>query len=146
MRLIVRTERGRLDPPGLQGLTDGGGAVEAQVAGRLQVAAHLQDQILDRGLGPLDRPGEARPIGPIDAVQALAVGVVDPMVDRRGAHVKLSGDIVVRAAVADGLDHGTATGGVSVSLLMVRPFPEVAFPTSLRRKRSGCGGTWLFGM
>ena len=52
------------------------------------------------------------------------------MVDRRGAQVKLSGDIVVRAAVADGLDHGTATGGVSVSWLMVRPVPEVAFPRS----------------
>jgi hypothetical protein len=60
--------------------------------------------------------------------------------------MKLSGDIVVRAAVADGLDDGTATGGVSVSLLMVRPFPEVAFPSNLRRERSGCGGTWLFGM
>jgi hypothetical protein len=90
--------------------------------------------------------GGARPFGPIDSVEALAVGVVDPMVDRRGTHVELPGDIVVRAAATDGLDHGTATGGFSVSLLMLRPFQEVAFPTSLRRECSGCGGTWLFGM
>jgi hypothetical protein len=130
----------------LQALADDGGAVEAQVAGRLQVATHLQDQVLDRGVGPLDRLGEARPIGPIDTVQALALGEVDPMVDRRGAHVELPGDIVVRAAAPDGLDHGSATGGFSISLLMVHPFQEFAFPTSLRRERSGCGGTWLFGM
>ena len=127
MRLIVRTDGRRLDPAGLEGLTDRGGPVEAQVAGRLQLAAHLQDQVLDRGLGPLGGAGDARPIGPIDAVQALAVGVVDPMVDRRGAHVELAGDLVVRAAAADGLDHGPATGGFPVSLLMVRPFQEVAF-------------------
>jgi hypothetical protein len=58
--------------------------VEAQVAGRLQLAAYLQDQILDRGVGPLGRMGDARLFGPIDSVEALAVGVVDPMVDRRG--------------------------------------------------------------
>ena len=118
----------------------------AEVAGRLQLAAHLQDQVLDRGLGPLGGVWDARPIGPIDSVQALAAGVLGPMVDRRGAHMELPGDIVVRAAAVDGLDHGSATGGVSVSLLMMRPFQEVAFPSNIRRERSGCGGTWLFGM
>ena len=99
---------------------------------RLQLAAHLQDQVLGRGLGPLGGAWDARPIGPIDSIRALAAGVLGPMVDRRGAHVELSGDSLVGAAAADGLDHGSATGGVSVSLLMVRPFQEVAFPTSLR--------------
>ena len=109
-------------------------------------ASHLQDQVLDGGVGPLGRVGDARPIGPIDPIEALAVSVPDPMMDRRGAHVELPSDLVVRAAVADGLDHGSAAGSFLVNWLMVRPFQEVPFPTSLRRECSGCGGTWLFGM
>lgn len=94
------------------------------------------------GVRPLGRVGDARPIRPIDPIETLAVGVPDPMMDRRGAHLELPSDLVVRAAVANGLDHGSAAGSFLICLLMARPFQEVTFPTRLRRECSGCGGTW----
>jgi hypothetical protein len=68
-----------------------------------------------------------RPIGPIDAIESSAVGVVDPAVDSRGAHVELSGDLVLRWTAPNGLDHGPAAGGFPVSLLMVRSSQESPF-------------------
>ena len=92
-----------------------------------QLATHVQDEILDGGGGPLGRVRGARPIGPIDAVEASAVRVADPAVDGRGAHMELSGDLVLRLTAPNGLDHGPAAGDFPISLLMVRSSQEGPF-------------------
>ena len=72
------------------------------------------------------KPGAAG-IGPNDAVEASTVRVADPAVDGRGAHMELSGDLVLRLTAPNGLDHGPAVGGFPVSLLMVRSSQEGPF-------------------
>src|SRR5512135_1308013 len=125
---VDRPQRGeRLDPAGSKGVADRFGPVEAQIALVAQLASHVEDEVLDGGGGPLGGVRSARPIGPIDAVESSAVGVVDPAVDGRGAHMELSGDFVLRSTAPNGLDHGPAAGGFLVSLLMVRSSQEGPF-------------------
>jgi hypothetical protein len=95
--------------------------MEAQVALDLQLAAHLQDQVLDAGLGSLGGVRDPRAIGPIDPVEALALGVADPAVDGAWAHTEVACDLLLRSAPAHGLDHAPAAGDFPVGLLMVHP-------------------------
>ena len=110
----------RRDPAGSKGVADRFRPVEAQVTLVAQLASHVEDEIFDGGGGPLGRVRGPRPIGPIDAVEASPVRVADPAVDGRGAHVELSGDLVLRLTAPHRLDHSPAAGGFPVSLLMVR--------------------------
>ena len=50
-----------------------------------------------------------RAIVPIDSVEPLPLGVVDPVMDSRLAHVELLGDLVLGATAADGGDDRAAT-------------------------------------
>src|SRR5262249_40588085 len=104
---VDRAQRGqRLDPAGSQGVADRLRPVEAQVTVVAQLATHVQNEILDGGGGPLAGVPGARPIGPVDLVEAAAVGVADPAIDGRSAHVELPGDLLLRLTAPNGLDHG----------------------------------------
>jgi hypothetical protein len=95
--------------------------METQVALDLKLVAHLQDQVLDGGLGSLNGVWNPRAIGPIDPVEALALGVANPAVDGAWAHIEVACDLLLRSAPAHGLDHGPAAGDFPVGLLMVHP-------------------------
>jgi hypothetical protein len=95
--------------------------MEAQVALDLELVAHLQDQVLDAGLGSLCGVWNPRAIGPIDPVEALALGVANPAVDGGWAHTEVAGDLLLRSARAHGIDLGLAAGDLSVGLLKVHP-------------------------
>src|SRR5512135_3714137 len=131
----------RLDVAAPQGLEDRFGPMETQVALDLQLAAHLPDQVLDAGLGSLGGVWDPRAIGPIDPVEALALGVADPAVDGARTHTEVACDLLLRLAPAYGLDHGPAAGDFPVGLLMVHPSSGGLFLTSLHRVRSGCCGS-----
>jgi hypothetical protein len=85
----------RFDPAGSEVLEDRFGPEEAQVAVGLQLAAHVEDQILDSPLGPLSDSGDRGAIGPIHPVEALPVRVADPAVNGRGAHAELPRDLML---------------------------------------------------
>jgi hypothetical protein len=110
----------RFDAAGLEGREDRLGPEEAQVTLRPQAAPHLKDQVFEGGVGPLGGVGDRRAVGPIDPIEALAMRVSDPTVDRGGAHAEVPGDLLLRLSPPDGLDHGLAAMGLSVGLLMVR--------------------------
>jgi hypothetical protein len=130
----------RFDSAGSEGLEDHLGPEEAQVTIGPQTAPHFKDQVFDSGLGPLGVVGDWRAIGPIDPVEALALGMVDPTIDSGGTHVEVAGDLLLRPSPTNGLNHRPTTAALSVSLLMVRSSQGVSFPTSLHRDRSsGCG-------
>jgi hypothetical protein len=104
---------------GLEGRKDRLGPEEAQATLGLQLAAHLQDQVLEAGVGPLGGLGDRRAIGPIDPIEALAVGMSDPAVDRGRAHVEVAGDLLLRPSPSNGLNYRPTAAGFPVSLLMV---------------------------
>ena len=107
------------------------GSEEAQVAVGLQLAAYIEDQILDSPLGSLSDAGDRGAIRPIHPVEALAARVADPAVNGRGAHAEVPCDLMLRSAASDGLDHGPAASGLAIGLLIVGSSPEVSFLTSL---------------
>ena len=104
-----------------QGLEDRLGPMEAQVALDLYLVANLQDEVLDARLGSPGGVRNPRAIGPIDPVEALALGVANPAVDGAWAHIEVACDLLLRSAPAQGLDHGPAAGDFPVGLLMVHP-------------------------
>jgi hypothetical protein len=67
----------RIDVAAPQGLEDRRGPMEAQVALDLELVTHLRDQVLDGGLSSLGGVRNPRAIGPIDPVEALALGVAN---------------------------------------------------------------------
>jgi hypothetical protein len=121
----------RFDPAGSQVLEDRFGPEEAQVALGLQLAAHVEDRILDGPLGSLSDSGDRRAIRPIHPAEARALRVADPAVNGRGAHAEVPRDLMLRSAASDGLDHGPAADGLSIRLLMMDSSLEVSFLTSL---------------
>ena len=139
---VDRPFRGqRLDATGPEGLEDRLGPEEAQVTLGLQAATHFEDQVFEIGIGPLSGVGDRRTVGPIDPVQALALRVSDPAVDRGGAHAEVPGDLLLRSSPPDGLDHGLAVIGLPVSLLMMPSSRGASFQTSLYQRRSGDHGS-----
>ena len=86
-----------------------GRPVLAQGAGFLQLLAQADDQVFDAGRGGGGRaPPTPRSIGPIDAVEALAVGPVDPNLDRPQADPELAGHGAQGLALAHGGHQGPA--------------------------------------
>jgi hypothetical protein len=60
-----------------------------------------------------------RAIVPVDAVEPLPLGVVDPVVDGRLADVELVGDLVLRATASDRGDDRAATESLPVILRLM---------------------------
>src|SRR5262249_14448990 len=80
------------DLPLLELIADGPGAVEAEVAVLTQLLTQLQNLLLEEGVGALGVLRRMRPIGPIDAVQALALGTAHPVQHGGGADTEVTGD------------------------------------------------------
>ncbi len=128
------------DAAGPEGIEDRLGPEEAQVTLGSQVAPHVEDQVFEGSGSPLGGMGDRRTIGPIDPVEALAVRMADPAIDRSGAHAEIPRDLLLRPSTPNGLDHGPTAVDFPYSLLMVRSSREVSFQASLHRERSGgCG-------
>jgi hypothetical protein len=68
-------------------------SMESQVAGLLQFATHGQDRLLDGGRSSRRVSWGPRTVGPIDAIQPLAGGQLDPVKDRVRTHAELAGDL-----------------------------------------------------
>jgi hypothetical protein len=92
--------------------------VVAQVAVLGQLLAQVQDQVLDVSRGALRGVRDRRVILPADAVQALATGLLDPVVDRRLRDAEAAGDLALGQTTSDGLDDLATTLSGQVLLLM----------------------------
>src|SRR5262249_34853467 len=114
---------------------------ETQVTFGPQTAPHFKDQVFESSFGPLGGVGDRRAIGPIDPVEALAVRIADPAIDGGGAHVEVTGDLLLRQSPSNGLNHRPTAAGHPVSLLMVLSSQGVQFPTSLHWERSAGRGS-----
>jgi hypothetical protein len=67
----------------------------------------------------LRRQGDRRLIVPVDAVQPLAAGLLDPIADGRLTDPEPAGDLVLGPAAADGLDDLTTVLSGEALLLIV---------------------------
>jgi hypothetical protein len=95
------------------------GAMESQVAGLLQLAAYRQDLTLDRGVGARWMERGARAVVPIDAIESLAVGELDPVIDGGRTHAEFSCDLALRTTTSNGRDDRAAVSGVTIPFVMV---------------------------
>ena len=103
--------------PGQQRLPDSAGTNGPQVA-MGQVAVGAQGQIFQGGFGvprPVRRAGA---VEPIDAVQALLLGALNPEGDGSDADAELRGDGAEELTVADGGNHSSATLRLTLCWLM----------------------------
>ena len=112
--------------------------MESQVTGALQFAAHGQDLLLDGGFSAVRVTRTPRAILPIDAIQPLALGPLDPALDGVRAHAELAGHYAERTTASHGRDHGPTAGRLTVSLVMVHLSRGRGFPSSLPARRPGC--------
>jgi hypothetical protein len=135
-----------LNLAGREDLMDRLRPMEAQVTGLLQFAAHGQDLLLDGGFSAVRMTRTPRVILPIDAIQPLALGPQDPVMNGVRAHAELAGHCAERATATHGRDHGPTAGRLTVSLVMVHLSRGRGFPSSLPARRPGCSVTQAFGM
>ena len=84
-----------LDAAGPERIADRLGPEEPQVTVGSQLAARFEDQVFEGSGGPLGGLGDRRAIGPIDPVEALAVRMADPAIDRSGAHTEIPCDLLL---------------------------------------------------
>ena len=103
-----------------QGLSDGVGAEGTEVAVG-QVAACLQDQILQRGFGAAGLVRGVRAIRPVDPIEALALGPPDPVGNRGDAGAELARDGAECLARTDSGYHGPTPVGSTLCLLIGLP-------------------------
>src|SRR5262245_62473666 len=94
------------------------GAVETQVAELTQFLAQLQDEVFEVGVGALRVVRRVRPIGPIDAIEALALGTANPQQHGGGADAESCGHATQRTPPANGGYHVTTPVRLAVVLLM----------------------------
>ena len=88
---------------------DSGGPELTEVAGVTQLLANGQYEVLPRALGAIDRCRQAaRAVGPVDAIQALSGGALDPALHSGQGHAELLGDLTQGGSVSDGVDQGTS--------------------------------------
>jgi hypothetical protein len=88
---------------------DGGRPVFAQGAGLLELLSESNDKVFDVRSGCQGRtPTAARPIGPIDTVQAFAVGTRHPDLDGAEADMELSSHDTQRLTLSHGGHHSPA--------------------------------------
>jgi hypothetical protein len=107
--------------------------METQVADRLQLAAHGQDQILDGRIGPSGVPWGTGSIVPVHAIEPLALGVVDPMMNGGLADIEFVGNLVLRATASDSGDDGSSASGFPITLLMTASREGYGFSFQLTR-------------
>src|SRR5262249_56818798 len=105
---------------GKQGLADGVSADGPQVAVG-QLTTGPQGQVLQGGLCAAGLVGRVRAVGPIDAVESLALGTPDPAGDGGDAHAELASDGTQGPPSPDGSYHGAATLPLTLCLLMGLP-------------------------
>jgi hypothetical protein len=117
---MVRSAGGWARPLVRQGPADGHGADGPQVA-TCQVLADLQDQVLHGGLGAAGLVRAARAVGPIDAIQALAFGPLDPVRHGGNADAEPPGNGMQGLAATGGGDHGSPPLRLTLCLLMGLP-------------------------
>ena len=86
-----------------------------------QGVAGLQDQILHGRVRAACLAWGARAIGPVDAIEALAFGPLDPVRDGGHADAELTGNGTQGLAAPDGGDHGSTPLRLSLFLLMGFP-------------------------
>src|SRR5512135_394302 len=135
-----------LNLAGREDLMDRLRPMESQVAGLLQFAAHGQDLLLDGGFSAVRVTRTPRAILPSDAIQPLALGPLDPVMNGVRAHAELAGHCAERVTASHGRDHGPTAGRLTVSLVMVHLSRGRGFPPSLPARRPGCSVTQAFGM
>ena len=111
--------RERSDRAALEGLVDGLGPMESQVAESSQLGSNGQDQLLDDGLGPVGRLGGVRPVVPVHSVESLPLSMLDPVMDRGLTDVELTSGVVWGEPPSDSGYDGPTTSGNPVSLLMM---------------------------
>jgi hypothetical protein len=122
------------------------GPVKSQVAGLLQLPAHGQDLILDRGGGAGWMARGARAVVPIDAIEPLALSVLDPVIDGGGTHTEFPCDLALRSTVANGRDDRATVGSITIPFVMVNSWEGLRFLPMYAPDRSGCSVTQVFGM
>jgi hypothetical protein len=84
---------------------------------------------------------------PLHSVEPSPLGVVDPVVDGRLAHVELLGDLVLGATAPDCGDERLATQSLPVVLrLMATSGERCDFSVQDTAERSGSGGTRPIGI
>jgi len=86
-----------------------------------QFTPDLQDQILQGGIGAAGPVRRVRVVGPIDAIQALPFGPLDPGGHRGTPDAEGVGHGTQRLATADSAHPGPATRGLTLCLLMELP-------------------------
>jgi len=107
-----------LNLPLLEGLLDGRGAVEAQVAVLTQLAAQLQDEVFDGGIRALRVVRRVRLIGPIDPVEPLPLRVPHPPQDGARTDIEVVSDLAKRTPTTNGCYHVAPPLSVTICLLM----------------------------
>jgi hypothetical protein len=81
----------------------------------LQLLPQLQDAILQVGIGSVLGSATAPWLaGPIDAVEALALGAVDPALDGGQADAETASGLALGQTLSDGLDQPTPQSFPSV--------------------------------
>jgi hypothetical protein len=103
-----------------QRLADGVGTDGPQIP-VTQLLPRLDHQILQGGIRAARLVGSTRAIRPIDAVQALALGPLDPKGYRRHTDAVLLGDRSKRLATPNGVYQGSTTRDLPLCLLMGLP-------------------------
>src|SRR5438128_9061792 len=103
--------------------------------------------ILGGGIGPRGCPCGVPAIVPVHSVEPLPVGVMDPVMDGRLAHVELLDDLVLGATASDSGDNRLATKRLPVGLrLRATSGERYGFSIQDTAERSGSGGTKLIGI
>jgi hypothetical protein len=113
-----------LDAAVSQFVADGLGTVEAEVAVLLQVLPHLEDQGFQVGIGAAGVVWRRGSVGPIDTVEALALGPSQPTKDGSGTDRELEGDLVERGSAAHSGNHVATTLGQAIVLSMRFSFED----------------------
>jgi hypothetical protein len=106
---MVRSEGMGWTAAFVQFAPDSGRPVFAQGTGLLELLSETDNEVFDVGRGCRGRtPTAAGSIGPIDTVEALAVGPRDPDLDGAEADVKLSRHDTQRLTLPHGGHHSPA--------------------------------------
>ena len=133
------------DPLRQQLLADGVGTDGPQVAVGQFAPCH-ENQILQGDIGAAGLVRGVRAVGPIDVIEALALGTLDPVRNRGDADSELTGDGTQGPATADSGYHGPATLDLTLCLLMGFPPDGSVFGGIIALGCSGSIGTKLFGI
>ena len=113
--------RGKLgNLPVQEGLVDGLGTDGTQIPVG-QLAACLQDQVLQGGSGATGLVRGTRAVREVHPIQPLALGLLDPVCHRRHPHGELLSYCTQRLATPDRGYHGFPTLDVTLCLLMEKP-------------------------